>query len=98
MHMGKPLRQQKPQDLLKNLDFAQGHQGRGIERCTPIHLRRTLEEMTTRSMEMKIRRGEGSPGGQGAPVRAGGGSGDVGRWFGSGGECGDDLKGSHPDP
>ena len=85
MHMGKPLRHQQPQDLLENLDFAQGHQGRGIERCTPIHLRRISEEMATRSMEMKIRRGEGSPSGQEASVRAAAAQASWGDGLGQGG-------------
>ena len=49
-------------------------------------------------MEMQIRRGEGFPGDQGTPVRGGGGTGDLERSIGSGGESVDDLRGGLPDP
>ena len=55
-----------------------------MKRCTPIHCSKMLEEKPTRPMEMWIRCRGGLSRGQEAPEGGGGGSGDVGRRYGSG--------------
>ena len=96
--MGKVLRHLQTQDLLKNLDLSRRHQGKEMKRCTPIHCSKMLEEKPTRPMEMWIRCRGGLSRGQEAPEGGGGGSGDVGRRYGSGEVWRLTKRGDPPDP